>query len=316
MQAVALSADEGYVRGPLLANNDIVTGAAYNRDGTSFTFPPSRIIRFVPTSGDVPDRVDLQGEILALSEGEGARWALTRDKTVIGPQDPEFRVKRIASDNSDVSNPVPPPNQPVGAIVAGGGAVWVPVRDGVLRFDPATGAYAGKVPLPDAGRRGVAVVGKAAYATVDSTLGRLDPGSDTIGSAPADLAFPAGSQLLDVTSDPQTGRTFVLDIVNGQTQLSAFDAFANRPHLTPIALPAGFTLAEAGGPPLHIANGVVWVEGAVEIDDYPVVLEVDAAGTRIERSLVLSAVDDESFTFTGRDEALLTTVGTVYRISL
>ena len=110
-----------------------------------------------------------------------------------------------------------------------------------------------------------------------------------------------------MTSDPQTGRTFVLDVVNGQTQLFAFDAFANRPHLTAIALPAGFTLAEAGGPTAAYRQRVVWVEGAVEIDDYPVVLEVDAAGTRVERSLVLSAVDDESFAFTGRDEALLTT---------
>ena len=316
VQAVALSADEGYVRSPLLANGDAVAGAAYNRDGTSFTYPPSRIIRFDRASGSVQDRVDLQGEILALSDGEGARWALTRDKTVIGPQDPEFRVKRIAADGSDVSNPVPPPNRPVGPIFAGGGAVWVPVTDGVLRFDTATGAYEGKVALAPGGaqQRGVAQVGKTAAVTDGAALSRLDPGSNAVAPPLTNVTFPAGSQLLDVVTESRTNRTYVLDLVAGSPQLFAFDAFENHPQLTTIPLPAGLALGDPNLT-LHTANGVVWIEGAVDIDDYPVALEVDGAGTRVERTLVLSAVDDAGFTFTGRDEAILTSGGTVYRIT-
>jgi hypothetical protein len=316
VDAVALSADEGYVRGPLLANDDVVAGAAYNRDGTSFTYPPSRIIRFDRTSGGVQDRVDLQGEILQLSDGEGARWALTRDKTVIGPEDPEFRVKRIAADGSDVSNPVPPPNQPVGPIFAGGGAVWVPVLDGVLRFDTATGAYEGKVALAAGGaqQRAVAQVGKAASVTDGAVLSRLDPGSNAVAPPLTNVTFPAGSQLVDVVTDSRTNRTYVLDLVDGGPQLFAFDAFASRPQLTTIPLPAGLALGDPNLT-LHTANGVVWVEGAVDVDDYPVALEVDAAGTRIERTLVISA-STEGFTFTSRDQTLLTAGGTLYRITL
>ena len=98
---------------------------------------------------------------------------------MLGPQDPEFRVKRITPDDNHVSNAIPPPNHPVGSIVAGGGAVWVPVTDGVLRFDPATGAYEGKVALPTVSdRRGVALLGKgAAYVTDGVTVRRLDPGA-------------------------------------------------------------------------------------------------------------------------------------------
>ena len=314
---LALSADEGYARGPLLASGDVVTANAYDRDGNSFTFPPSRIVRFDAASGQVQDRVDLQGEILQLSDGEGARWALTRDKTVLGPQDPEFRVKRIAADGSDVSNAVPPPNRPVGPIFAGGGAVWVPVADGVLRFDPASGKYAGKIPLPGATttRRGIATIGKAAYVTNGATLSRLDPGSDAIAPAITDVTFPAGSELLDVVSDQQTNTSFVLDLVDGQLQVLAFDSFAVRPRPTPISLPAGFALGDAAPPALHAANGVVWLEGVAEREGKPVVVQLDATGSRVQRSLVLSKTD-EGFVFTDRDAAVLTSGGTVYRITL
>ncbi len=314
---LVLSADEGYVRGPLLASGNVVTATGYDRDGSSFTFPPSRIVRFDAATGNVQDRVDLQGEILELSDGEGARWALTRDKTVLGPQDPEFRVKRIAPDGSDVSNAVPPPNRPVGSISASGGAVWVPVADGVLRFDPATGQYAGKIPLPEttARHRGIAVVGKAAYVTTGGTLGRLDPGSNSIAPAFTTVAFPAGSELLDVVSDEQTNKSFVLDLVGGQLQLFEFDSFAVNRQPAQIPLPAGFALADADRPVLHEANGVVWLEGAVEVDGNPVVLQLDATGTRVERSLVLST-PDEGLAFTTRDAAVLTSAGTVFRITL
>ena len=78
---------------------------------------------------------------LDLADGEGARWALTHDKDVIGPQDPEFRIKRNGPDGTVVSNPVPPGDVPTGDLVAAGGGVWLPVRDAVLRFDPGSETF-------------------------------------------------------------------------------------------------------------------------------------------------------------------------------
>ena len=205
VRRVSLDPDEGYVRGPLVTARGGITLAAYDRSGASFTFPPSRILR-VDQHGEVTDRVDLQGEILSLADGEGARWALTRDKTVIGPQDPEFRVKRIAADGGYLSNPVPPPEQPVGPIVASGGGVWVPVRDGVLRFDVVTGAFAAKIPLSTVtDHRAVASFGKGVAVTDGTEILRLDPASDR----PSPLSFavpnelPAGSEYIDLIG---TGR--------------------------------------------------------------------------------------------------------------
>ena len=62
------------MRGPLLAAGDLVTATAYTPSGNTFTFPPSAIVRFTAGSGQVADRVDLQGEIEAMSDGEGARF--------------------------------------------------------------------------------------------------------------------------------------------------------------------------------------------------------------------------------------------------
>jgi len=313
---VTLSNDEGYVRGPLLASGNLVTAMAYDHSGDSFTFPPSAIFRFSASTGTVADRVDLQGEIEALSEGEGARFAQTRDKTVIGPQDPEFRVKRITPDGAHVSNPIPPPNQPAGSIVAGGGAVWVPVSDGVLRFDPATGAYNGKVRLPTVSvHRGIAVLGKGAtYVTDGATIRRLDPGSDA--TPEPDPAFaatvggtPVGS-LLDVVAHGAGGIALGRDARTGAPLLVRFDVLPGiGPASAVLPLPATFDATA-----LHVANDVTWVEGT--IGGAPVVMVLSPDATRVERTLALVEVRDTSLTFTSRTTALLTSGGAVYRITL
>ena len=178
VRPVRVTPDEGYLRGPLLEGRGGLAVAAYDRAGATYTYPPSRIVR-VATDGDVTDRVDLQGEILSLADGEGARWALTKDKTVVGPTDIEFRVKRIAVDGSVASNEVPRDQQPIGTIVAGGGGVWVPTRTSVLRFDVRTGSLAAVIPMSvTTDRRNVAVTGKAAYVTDGTSLLRLDPSTD------------------------------------------------------------------------------------------------------------------------------------------
>ncbi|HZP28380.1 MAG TPA: hypothetical protein VFC99_05475 [Acidimicrobiia bacterium] len=310
--AVPVPADEGYVRGPLLATGDLVAAAAYNRDGDSFTFPPSAILRFAATTGRVADRVDLQGEIEALSDGEGARFAQTRDKTVIGPQDPEFRVKRIAAGGDHVSNPIPPPNRPAGPLVAGGGAVWVPVTDGVLHFDATAGDYRGKIALAPAGHRGVAVLGKgAAYVTDGATVRRLDPGAD---SAPVAVTFSTTDgvgQLLDLAPLGAGGVALAREPRTGGSELVRFSVLPGRPPTAAatLALPPGVDATA-----LHVANDVIWVEGT--LDGAPVALVLDPGATRVERTVVLLDTRDESLTFTSRDTAVMTSAGAVYRISL
>ena len=42
---IALDADQGYVRGPLVVSGSTLSLAAYDHDGDSFTYPPSRIVQ-------------------------------------------------------------------------------------------------------------------------------------------------------------------------------------------------------------------------------------------------------------------------------
>ena len=183
LEPLLVTPDTGYVRPPLLPSGDTVAVAAYDRTETGFSVPPSRIVRVATSDGGVRDRVDLEGEIVALADGEGARWALTRDQVVKGPADPRFRVKRIAGDGTVASHPVPPGEEPSGTIAAGGGGVWLPVRDGVLRFDLTSGAFAAKIPLAPAERRAIAVGGKAAYVSDGVAVLRLDPTTDAATEA-------------------------------------------------------------------------------------------------------------------------------------
>ncbi len=309
---VTLSAAEGYVRGPLVATGDLVTATSYNPSGNTFTFPPSAIVRFTAGTGRVTDRVDLQGEIEALSDGEGARFAQTRDKTVTGPQDPEFRVKRITADDQHVSNPIPPPNQPAGPIVAGGGAVWVPVTDGVLRFDPATGVYEGKVRMPTVTvRRGVALLGKGAtYVTDGVTIRRLDPGSDATPAPDQTFAGTSVGALLDVVPQGNGALALGRDAGTGAALLVRFDVLPGLTQPPAIVPLPGDVDATA----LHTANGVTWVDAT--LDGAPVALVLSADGTRVERTIVLLDTADQSLTFVSRTTGVLTSGGLVYRVTL
>jgi hypothetical protein len=300
------------VRGPLLTAGDLVTATAYNPSGNTFTFPPSAIVRFTAGTGQVADRVDLQGEIEAMSDGEGARFVQTRDKTVIGPQDPEYRVKRITPDDQHVSNPITPPDQPAGPIVAGGGAVWVPVTDGVLRFDPATGAYAGKVRLPTvAARRGVALLGKgAAYVTDGVTIRRLDPASDATPAVDQTFAGTTVGSLIDLVPQGNGGLALGRDTATGASllvRLGVLPGLQQAPAVVP--LPVGVDATA-----LHTANGVTWVDAT--LDGAPVELMLSADGTHIERTIVLLDTADQSLTFVSRTTAVMTSGGLVYRITL
>lgn len=130
---VKLATDEGYLRGPLtLSERDgrtLVSAAAYDRDADgSFSFPPSRIVRFDPTTLKVADRVDLKAEILSVVDADdGVRFALTRNPDPEGPTLPGLFLKRIAADGTVQSTPLPPGTTTTGGIMwhGGSGAVYL-----------------------------------------------------------------------------------------------------------------------------------------------------------------------------------------------
>ena len=62
--------------------------AAYNRDGTGFKVP-SHVVR-IDASGRVLDEVELQGEVLSLADGDGARWVVTHDADNVATR--QYRV--------------------------------------------------------------------------------------------------------------------------------------------------------------------------------------------------------------------------------
>jgi len=297
-EAFVVTPDAGFVRPPVLPSGDTVAFAAYDRTSTGFTFPPSRVVRVAVSSGRVTDRVDLEGEIVALADGEGARWALTRDKVVTGPDDPRFRVKRIGPRGQIDSNPVPPAEAPLGAIVAGGGGVWVPVRDGVLRFDLTTGAFAAKVPLEPADQHFIAVAGKGTYVSAGASVLRLDPASDTALAETSPVATTA--TVMGLASSPTAGLVELLSPGVG-VDASVTVPFSDRA----IPLPAN---VDARG--LREANGVVWVDAT--IDGAVVALVFDESVRAVEHVVRLPETTDATITFVARDQALIISGGQMW----
>ncbi|MDT0271072.1 hypothetical protein RM844_32865, partial [Streptomyces sp. DSM 44915] len=118
-------------------------------------------------------RTDLKAEILSIADGEGARWVVTRNQKPANGL-PDTFVKRIGADGTVTSKLLPFGTDPVGAIVAGGGNVWIPVRDGVLRVDPATASVVEHVGLAPSDARGVVVSRGVAWATDGDTVRVLD----------------------------------------------------------------------------------------------------------------------------------------------
>jgi hypothetical protein len=296
-EPVVVVPDAGFLRPPVLPSGDTVAVAAYDRTETGFTFPPSRIVRVTTPGGHVTDRVELQGEIIALADGEGARWALTRDKAVKGSADQRFRVKRIAGDGTVTSNPVPAGEEPIGSIAAGGGGIWVPVRGGVLRFDLATGAFSAKVPLPFAEQRAIAVGGKGAYVSDGAALRRLDPTSDTASAA---VGPPSATSILGLAS---SARSPIIELLapDATGEATVADAFGDRT----VRLPANVEARD-----LRSANGVLWVDAT--IDGAVVAIALDEALRAIERVVRLPDASDATLTFLSRERVLVVSGGQMW----
>ena len=153
---IALDPDQGYVRGPLVVSGSTLALAAYDHDGATFTYPPSRIVRVDTGTFREEGRTDLKAEILSIADGDGARWVVTRNPAPANGL-PDAFLKRIGADGAVVSKLLPAGSDPVGDVAVGAGSVWIPVRDGVLRYDTATGQFVAKTALAAADTRAVAV---------------------------------------------------------------------------------------------------------------------------------------------------------------
>jgi len=309
VRPVHVAPDEGYLRGPLLEGKGGLALTAYDRSGSSYTFPPSRIVR-VDANGEVVDRIDLQGEILSLTDGEGARWALTRDKTVMGPLDPEFRVKRIGGDGTVASNPVPPGEQPVGAIVAGGGGIWVPTRTAVLRFDVVTGELAATIPMSVATeRRAVVSSVKAAYVTDGPTLKRLDPSTDQ-ATTDSLVAASRSTEIVDGAASGFVIWTLGRDASGSVSSVTRQDLSDPRAQ-SELTLPEGFDAAT-----LHTAGDFVWAEGTLRERHVILIVQSTETGLAVARTIRLARTDDANVVFGSPDELLLTSKGSLYRVRI
>jgi hypothetical protein len=297
----------GFLRGPVQPSGEFVSLAAYDRDGSGFKFPPTRFIR-IDSRGRVLDRVDLQGEVLSSSDGEGARWALTRDAIVIGPEDPEFRVKRIGPDGELVSNAVPPGEIPNGDIVAAGGGVWVPVQDGALRFDPATGEYAGKVPLDVDARRTIVNAGKGVVATAGNRIERLNPAS--LQSVPYGPGATA-ERVIAIAA----GRRNIWALVehDSRVEVGALDPAGYASPVNRMVVPTGFVAEN-----LESDGGLVWVSGTVEGRPALLLLQERDGGARAEvaRYARIGSGRDVSFVVMPGGELVTAVDGRLFRHDL
>ncbi|HEX6311007.1 MAG TPA: hypothetical protein VF152_05225 [Acidimicrobiia bacterium] len=308
---VVLSADEGFVRGPLVEANGQVWAAAYDRAGASYTVPPSRLVAFDPVSGRIVRQVDLQGEIVSLAGDGTSLWAVTHE-TSIDADRVEYRVKRIVDGATQPeSMPLPPGAEPVGAIVAGPGGAWVPVRDGVIGFTTGQAGPTTRIALPEQERRGMVVVDDRVYTTAGTTIRRVDEADARDSSV---LATVAAAPLTDLVVTEE----FALALAgNGQLlwldrELTTVEAVG--------ALPPGITGVE-----LHTAGDRVWATGRADLAPptepgaqsvaiEPVGVLVDGSG--IAATLVIAGGDDAALAVLDDGALVLTSRGNVYHAAV
>jgi hypothetical protein len=291
---IALDPDQGYVRGPLVLSGDTLSLAAYDHEGNTFRFPPSRTVRVDTRTFAELGRVDLKAEILSVADGEGARWVVTRNPKPPNGL-PDAFLKRIGADGTVVSRLLPPGTDPVGDVTTGAGAVWIPVRDAVLRYDPVTMQLTQRYPLTAAETRTVVVTGgNEVVATDGGDLVALRPDGVVSGlcacTATGDpivgLASSSSGELLKLARNPTTGAT----------------------HLGDERLPRGFSPTR-----LSRSGGRVWVEGTVS--GAPAVVLIGDTGS-VRSTVVLDDAHDASFAWVRPDTLLVVSNGQLLRIDV
>jgi hypothetical protein len=313
-QPLELVPDEGYVRGPLIASGEYVALATYDRDGAAIKIPPSRVVR-IDENGRVLDEVVLQGEILSLTEGAGARWVVTHDADNVANR--QYRVKRIGADGAVASNTLPAGAEPSGPIVAGGSAAWVPVSGGVLRFDAASGAFAEKIVLPGWFRPRLVRVGSDVYAYASPLDGKFvsdpvdllrltpsarGPSIDVRMALPvaAIVDTPAGAWAL--TSESGGSVVAPLDVTTG-----AVDRDRG------VRLPARFT-----GTGLQAAGSTLWVTGGFANSEGGLVrIDVHKNGRTVAQPPVMLRAPNRSDVLgLEGNEVLVAAEGRLYRVNV
>jgi hypothetical protein len=290
---VALDPDQGYVRGPLYLTGSTLAFAAYDHDGSSFRFPPSRIVRVDRTTAHEEGRVDLKAEVLSIADGEGARWALTRNPAPANGL-PDAFLKRITADGEVTSVLLPPGSDPVGRITVGQGAVWIPLRDAVLRYDAATAQFTTRYALTREGARSVAVTDQV-IATDRGDLVVLQPDGTVQGISAGTLGV---ATIVAITNDPS----------GGLVRLTVNPADSNRFSVGAERLPAGFAATA-----VTFAGGRRWVEGTA--GDQPAVVLLDERGV-MRGTVVLDGGHDVSFAWVSDDAVLAAADGRLMRIDV
>ncbi|MEX1006907.1 MAG: hypothetical protein WD271_03585 [Acidimicrobiia bacterium] len=291
---VTLDPDQGYVRGPLVVSGSTLSLAAYDHDRDSFTYPPSRIVRLDDRTFREEGRTDLKAEILSIANGDGgARWVVTRNPAPPNGL-PDTFLKRIGADGAVVSTLLPPGTDPVGEVVAGSGAVWIPVRDGVLRYDAATARLTARIDLSPTDTRAVAV-GSGVI-------------SVTTAGGGVQLLRPDGSGTLKPSGGVADGPVIDLaqDGVGGVLTLGT-DGATGQVHVGDQRLPRGFAATS-----LSAADGRVWVEGTAGGAPAVVLL----GGAHGMTTVVLDKGRDASFAWIGPNTVLAVSNGTLLRIDL
>jgi hypothetical protein len=287
---ITLEPDQGYVRGPLVVSGNTLSLAAYDHGGNSFTFPPSRIVRIDTRSFTEESRTDLKAEVLSIADGEGARWVVTRNQKPANGL-PDTFLKRIGTDGTVASTLLPFGTDPVGAVLAGGGSVWIPVRDGVLRVDPATARVVEHVDLAAADSRGVVFSRGAVWATDGGTVRVLDASGagteEPVQGSAIGLVSSAGRAPTPLTVDRTTGRA----------------------SLGGLELPRGFSAAR-----IAAADDRIWVEGTV--DGQPAAVLLEPLARAVRSTVILDGGHDASFAWVRSDTLLAVSNGQLLRVDV
>ncbi|MGH9031591.1 MAG: hypothetical protein ACRDZV_05625, partial [Acidimicrobiia bacterium] len=310
---VALTPDPGYLPGPLLATDDGLVTAAHDREGSTYTEFPSHVVRIAPDTGAVTPQAELDGLALSLAEGEGALWAVTRDER-IDTDRVEYRLKRIGPEGRATTMPIPPGRVPAGDVVAGSGGIWIPIRDGVLVYNPLTGRqFETHLLPPEQEQRGIALFGDAVYVTYGGSLRRID--GDTTPDDPIDT----GSEwpLIDLVATPDAmwalaanGHLFRVDVAAGTAeQLGTIPPELRDPELHSDGTQA-WIAGEADLAPATSPSDAVATSLAVE----PVALLLDRSG--IAATVVLAGATDAVTAFMSAGELAVTSGGSLYRVTL
>lgn len=301
---VSLDPDEGYLRGPLFLAGSTLSLAAYDRDGAGYTYPPSRIVQLDDHTFAEEGRADLKAEILSIADGEaGARWVVTRNPPPTNGL-PDAFLKRIGADGKVLSTLLPPGTDVTGAVAVGEGAVWIPVRDGVLRYDPAIDRVLGRVDLPPADARSVVIVAGASWATDGSALRRLVPVPGGVDS----VSLGAANEVLVGVAPADDPYVWVVlrDTVSGETRYARRDVLGVN-NLPAFGLPGAFTPTK-----VLAADGRAWVEGTAGGAPAVVLLRRNQALSTV----VLHKGRDASFAWVKRDTVLAVSAGSLLRIDL